>query len=457
VRKKFLVCTLLSVCLLFSGILLTGCLPHHHKWGEWSEFSALTCTKDQILIRTCNDCQTSEKKVGKEAKGHIFESEVIDPTEENNGYTLYKCHCGQEYKDNETCLITFESKTDNISINQSKLPQIQSKIINKNDKLNEIESTEEYKPVDYRIYLNSTSYTEFNINENLTKSLKITIMWDTVIPQELTQEEKEFYALIKKIERLESISTQYNTEKGVTADAQIRVLQYLRQNRYGDTQWNLFGGVIESDFSEYVIANQGSYNLQSLQTQKLFTVPSTKEQVDLIHMLAIINVVVLNGISNNATNDMVGWGGDLCQLTKELKEKNLNGTALQDKAYQLFGASSSTFSTEDLLADFDALNISNVYLNQENEKSISSALKEYYLSLTTAERKEKVLSLTFSNFVDSNTGEIIKTQQGMASEIISRLSSNFAIKFWCMQNNLNFTNDAEIFNAAAMAFAKYFI
>lgn len=454
-KKNIINLVILSIFVFFCGVMLTGCLPHHHKWSDWTEFSALTCTKDQILVRMCEKCKTSEKVIGEEATGHDFEESIVSPTQNENGYTFHRCHCGENYKDNHTCLITFERFTTNPTIDLDELPIIEQKIVDKGQLLEEIEETEEYKVVDYRIYQNPSTYTFFDMAKPINQSVKVTLVWDKLIPDTLTEEEKAFYSLTRKIQKLEKISLQYNTEKSSTKNPYVRVAQYLRQTRYGDSEWNLFGGTVEADFAEYVIANQGTFDLPALQNQASFTAASTHEEVDFIHMIAIINVVAKNGISNTTYNDMVGWGGDLCQLAKQIKELGLTGDALQDKAYELFRGKSSTFSDEDFLADIDALNIANLVINEE--MSISNAMKTYYFNLTDASRKQQVLSHSFSGFIDEQSGKINKTQEEMASAIVNRLSSNFLITMWCRRNGLNISTDATIFNACANAFVKYFV
>ena len=457
-RKNILNIIFVSIFVLFSGIMLTGCLPHQHVWSEWTQFSPKTCTKDEILIRTCKECHTSEKQIGEKAEGHIFVDTVFEPTENENGYTLHECeHCDEKYSDNETCLITFESTTNNITIDSNDLPQINQIVVNKNEKIQEIESTEKFKPQSYRIYLNPTSFTLINLEKGVIKSTKITVVWDTLFPQELTEDEKEFFSIIQKIKKLENISQAYNTEKNSTNNPQTRVLQYLRQKRYGDGQWNTFGGTIESDFSEYVTTNQGNIDLASLQSYTNLKIPKTNDEIDFIHMIAIMNVIA-KGSLTSSNNDLISWGGDLCQLVVELKNTNLTGTALQDKAYELFRSKNTSFSNEDLLGDIDAFNIMQIYLNQsDDKKSISSAIKDYYLNYTQSQRKQTFLSIVFPDFIDTSTGNLTKTESEMASAIVSRLSGNFLVKLWCMQNGLNFSTHSAQFNAAAMAFAKYFI
>ena len=210
------------------------------------------------------------------------------------------------------------------------------------------------------------------------------------------------------------------------------------------------GGTIESDFEKFVAYNNS--NLKSLQNIEYIYNPFSKEKIDFIHLIAIINVISKGGINNTLSNDMAGWGGDLCQLALELKNTGLTGTELQEKANQLFGAEVSTFSSQDLLADLDAVNIANIYLNNQN-KSISQSIKEYYRSVNTDKRKADVIKATFSEFKNQDT---LKSTEEITSLIITRLSKNSLISIWCSRNGISIKNNAEIFNSCAIAFAKYF-
>ena len=61
-----------------------------------------TCTADGLMTYTCKNC--NEKKTETvPALGHNYVVSVIEPTCENQGYTLHKCaKCGVSYKDNYT-------------------------------------------------------------------------------------------------------------------------------------------------------------------------------------------------------------------------------------------------------------------------------------------------------------------------------------------------------------------
>ena len=61
------------------------------------------------------------------------------------------------------------------------------------------------------------------------------------------------------------------------------------------------------------------------------------------------------------------------------------------------------------------------------------------------------------NFFDFFSDIDTSNQSEFTNSIMNRLTNNLYIKIWCIQNGLNFANDSQYFNAAASAFANYFI
>lgn len=359
-------------------------------------------------------------------KEHIhdftYSSVVISPTQSENGYTKHICKCKEYEIDSYTCLISFEN------IDKP------AYIVNIDEEFMGVENATEY-----RIYSSENVYTNIYTGQKIKNSAKISVFYHSLT------ENSTFDEIITKIKKLEEISKDYNS-----SNYQLRALQYLRQKRYSSSQWNTFGGTLESDFEEYVLNNQGDIDVSSLQTLNYITNPLTQEKVDFIHMVAIMNVAIKGNVTNNSINDLVGWGGDLCQLALELKNTGLTGNELEEKANLLFNSENSTFSNQDLLADLDSINISKIYKSLvEDKQSISYAISQYYKTTTIASRKQNFILTTFSDMDTSNQSEF-------ANSIIERLSSSLYIQIWCMQNGLNFTNDSQYLNSAASVFVKYF-
>ena len=76
-----------------------------HLFGEWNVTTPATEEKDGEETRTCTreNCEYIEmRKIPKLDHTHEYTETVVEPTCTEKGYTLHKCECGDEYKDNET-------------------------------------------------------------------------------------------------------------------------------------------------------------------------------------------------------------------------------------------------------------------------------------------------------------------------------------------------------------------
>lgn len=260
----------------------------------------------------------------------------------------------------------------------------------------------------------------------------------------------DFDAVFLRVHQLEVLSKQYNA-----VDYQQRTLSYLRSCKYNNTQWSILAGTPDETFIKYVKANEGSYNISSFRptnegqanetlTDILFTVPATNEQVDFYHMFAVMNV--LHRTNNQKASDLAGWGGDLVELMATFKESTETGDALLTTIRNAFnGNASYGFGSTDVCADFDAVNIINIY-NASNNKSIASCAVEYYKNLSTNIRKSSFKSSTFSGYTNLNSlKNVIKT----------RLQSNDYITTLASSLSVNFTTHQTVVDACIQVFAEY--
>ena len=75
--------------------------PHTHVY-QTKETVEAGCRTKGYTVYKC-ECGDSYKDDEIDALGHSYASEVIDPTTETEGYTLYTCsRCNNQYKDNYT-------------------------------------------------------------------------------------------------------------------------------------------------------------------------------------------------------------------------------------------------------------------------------------------------------------------------------------------------------------------
>ena len=76
-----------------------------HNLGEWKVTTPATEGKDGEETRVCTreNCDYTEtRKIPAQEHTHDYKETVVEPTCTEKGYTLHKCACGDEYKDNET-------------------------------------------------------------------------------------------------------------------------------------------------------------------------------------------------------------------------------------------------------------------------------------------------------------------------------------------------------------------
>ena len=257
---------------------------------------------------------------------------------------------------------------------------------------------------------------------------------DENVPQ--TQEEIDFAKFIADYQKLENMSKEYNS-----SGYQKRVLVYIRSSKYNSTQWNMLGGTLESDFVTYVQEHDNS--VEYLRTKEILTYPNSTNQIDFVHMIATLNLV-MTGDNNSA--DLGGWGGDLCQLVSEIKTTDKTGVELKDFVLTKFNKNSS-FGAQDVIADLDAVNIYNIYKNQ-SEKSFAKAMKDYYRNITESVRKTSFTAYLFQN-------QNLSITQQKVDYLLSRLSNNFYIVYLNSTYGISFENNEELFKTCLTVFVEY--
>ena len=325
--------------------------------------------------------------------------------------------------------------------------------IDKDSLFTGLEETNGLMPVEYRVYSSTTEYKNLYLNQKITENVSITVVWNNSTYNQA--EYQNFDKIINKIKTLEEISLRYNQEKGSTEDANLRVLKYIKEVRYNGIAWNVLVGSLDSDFIQYVKDNQPSdMDLSSLQQTEFLTDPKTKENVDFLHMIAVVNVILKCGFENYTNVDLASWGGDICQLAIQLKRTGLSGSALQAKADELFnGDANSSFSRYDVLANVDAFNIANLYFNLGNS-TISSVLEQYYKLSSTHYRNTIYLQKALPEIYENN--EICVTKDEFKQILISRVDNNNLINFWSTTLGESYSTLTEQVRVSVNSFADYY-
>ena len=76
---------------------------HIHDWSEWTVETEPTCVDKGKKTRVCNTCTKQEKAVISPTGKHTYSKQVVLPTYDEQGYTIYTCEvCNYSYKDDFT-------------------------------------------------------------------------------------------------------------------------------------------------------------------------------------------------------------------------------------------------------------------------------------------------------------------------------------------------------------------
>ena len=76
---------------------------HIHDWSEWTVETEPTCVDEGKKTRVCNTCTKQEEAVISPTGVHTYSQQVVLPTYDEQGYTIYTCEvCNYTYKDHFT-------------------------------------------------------------------------------------------------------------------------------------------------------------------------------------------------------------------------------------------------------------------------------------------------------------------------------------------------------------------
>ena len=76
---------------------------HIHDWSEWTVETKPTCVDEGKKTRVCNTCTKQEEAVISPTGEHTYSKQVVLPTYDEQGYTIYTCEvCNYSYKDDFT-------------------------------------------------------------------------------------------------------------------------------------------------------------------------------------------------------------------------------------------------------------------------------------------------------------------------------------------------------------------
>lgn len=225
--------------------------------------------------------------------------------------------------------------------------------------------------------------------------------------------------IFEEIEELQDAATAYINQTSSTSSVTELCFQYLRRNRYNDTQWNTLLGAIDGDFVDYVDDN---YTID-IEDDDVIDDLTSHQDVDLIHLMAVLNVYYKYGETAsygalNVSTDYSGWAGDLLTFLSEIHTYRVNNSVtdndlLQEYTSMMLGTNTdSSFNMEDMYADLDALNIYKDSTNSLN--NLANALRSYYdIKDTTYNYSNRIASARYSiggteTIVKAKADELLK-------------------------------------------------
>lgn len=194
---------------------------------------------------------------------------------------------------------------------------------------------------------------------------------------------------------------------------------------------DFFGSYLNSKEDYNSFLNYSSSNNYILGTQKLSDPLDSYQNIDLIHMIASIDGIYQDSNHNDTIckimlgnahfqRDLVSWLGDLQTLAQQMAVKDVDVSKLKNYSFEMghidfnnfIGNQTDTeitnFSSEDLLADIDAFNITNFFLNF-NINSLSDSIIGYY---TTVNKDGAEKGNRYSSFIYNVTLELNQPSTG---------------------------------------------
>lgn len=246
------------------------------------------------------------------------------------------------------------------------------------------------------------------------------------------------------IKELEALAEEYKSiadEKERFQDTRKEIMVYIRSKQYKSTAWNICAGDENKGFSEYVSGN--NKDIEKLRTLGTFNTPYTNEKSKFVHFFGALNMAY------NGYGELGSWAGDLVQLTKNIKDRQPTDAEVEDLATDLL-CGKSQFTSEEMVADIDAINIAAVL--KEEEIPVSQAIDEYYMTLKGSDQTERYRLFVKNQFeLDYVSKEklIRETSKIMKEDVlIDILFDNYNV-------SLNNPSDTIYVDAAINAFVEY--
>lgn len=262
-------------------------------------------------------------------------------------------------------------------------------------------------------------------------------------------EVKDYATFLANLKVLEGYAETYATSNAAN-DAGELVLNFIRTGveRYNDDNWETLAGKEITGFTSFV-AEQDAQNATTAMCLRNIVIDEFKlpngNQVDFGHLFGTMNIAY---IAAQASADLGGWAGDICDLLYYAKNYgNIPaGTVDEQAAYILencFGVDADdAFGMDDFYGDMDA-----IYLMDQlkSGKALSAAMEEYFTeSLSDRDRSEYFMKNRFEN---------LYTKESVREAVFDAYKNNMGLQLLEAKRELH--AETELRMACCYAFADY--
>lgn len=206
---------------------------------------------------------------------------------------------------------------------------------------------------------------------------------------------------LEQTARLQQLAEEYAAGQQTEMEPLTLTINYIRAQRYADTNWDMILGEPSEDFAGFV--EQQAPELAQLQTLENVEIPATGEPVDFVHLVAGI------GATWKRLPVVCTWGGDCIQLADSVQGSGMDeGSCIQQlKPYfACEDENASLMPKSDWLADLDGVNIGST-LTQDSD--LAESIREYYRSISTGERARRFVLAQFGE-VDTGDQQTFRQQ-----------------------------------------------
>ena len=206
---------------------------------------------------------------------------------------------------------------------------------------------------------------------------------------------------LEQTARLQQLAEEYAAGRQTEMEPLTLTINYIRAQRYADTNWDMILGEPSEDFAGFV--EQQAPELAQLQTLENVEIPATGEPVDFVHLVAGI------GATWKRLPVVCTWGGDCIQLAGSVQGSGMDEESCIQQLKPYFACedeNASLLPKSDWLADLDGVNIGST-LTQDSD--LAESIREYYRSISTGERARRFVLAQFGE-VDTGDQQTFRQQ-----------------------------------------------